>query len=49
MSSKTKVKPQNVNTKNHVSDSDLETVTGGAWSDVLDKAADAYKDKKKKK
>ena len=49
MSSKTKVKPQNVNTKNPVSDSDLETVTGGAWSDVLDKAADVYKNKKKKK
>lgn len=49
MSSKTKVKPQNVNEPNPVSDSDLETVTGGAWSDVLDKAADAYKNKKKKK
>ena len=49
MSSKTKVKPQNVNTPNPVSDSNLETVTGGAWSDVLDKAADAYKKKNKKK
>lgn len=49
MSSKTKVKPQNVNTLNPVSVSDLETVTGGAWSDVLDKAADAYKKKNKKK
>ena len=49
MRSKTKVKPQNVNPPKPVSVSDLETVTGGAWSDVLDKAADAYKNKKKKK
>lgn len=49
MSSETKVKTQNGNTPNPVSDSNLETVTGGAWSDVLDKAADAYKNKKKKK
>ncbi len=49
MSSETKVKTQNGNTSSTVSDSNLETVTGGAWSDVLDKAADAYKNKKKKK
>lgn len=49
MSSETKVKTQNGNTPNPVSAGDLETVTGGAWSDVLDKAADAYKKKNKKK
>lgn len=49
MSSETNVKTQNGNTSSPVSDSNLETVTGGAWSDVLDKAADAYKKKNKKK
>ena len=49
MSSETKVKTQNGNTSSPVSDSNLETVTGGAWSDVLDKAADAYEKKNKKK
>ena len=48
MSNETKLKTQNGNTPNPVSDSNLETVKGGAWTDVLDKAADAYKNKKKK-